>query len=160
MRDDQAYSRASQRWADLRLVDLRRSTNDRKIMGVCGGIAEWLGVAPLAVRLVTFGSFFVVGPITIAAYVLLAILVDKDGAEKRVSPKASGAWGDGRAYASTGKFSREDNVDPMGGPGAPRVAESMPRLLRRFNMIEERLRKAEAEVTSTGFRINSELKRS
>ena len=38
---------------------IHRSTKDRKLAGVCGGIAEWLGIDPTVVRLVwllmTFG---------------------------------------------------------------------------------------------------------
>ena len=38
---------------------IHRSTRDRKLAGVCGGIAEWLGIDPTVVRLVwllmTFG---------------------------------------------------------------------------------------------------------
>ena len=30
---------------------IHKSTKDRKIAGVCGGIAEWLGVDPVIVRL-------------------------------------------------------------------------------------------------------------
>ena len=30
---------------------IHRSTRDRKLAGVCGGIAEWLGVDPTIVRL-------------------------------------------------------------------------------------------------------------
>ena len=38
---------------------LHRSAKDRKLAGVCGGIAEWLGIDPTVVRLIwllmTFG---------------------------------------------------------------------------------------------------------
>ncbi len=30
---------------------IHRSTRDRKLCGVCGGIAEWLGVDPVIIRL-------------------------------------------------------------------------------------------------------------
>ncbi|MBE5842156.1 phage shock protein C (PspC) family protein [Butyrivibrio sp. INlla18] len=50
-------------------------SNNRKICGVCGGIAEYFGIDPTVVRLVwaltTFG-----GGVGIGAYIIAAIVMD------------------------------------------------------------------------------------
>jgi phage shock protein PspC (stress-responsive transcriptional regulator) len=143
--------RTRNRFADLRLADLRRSTTDRKLFGVCGGIAEWLGVSSLAVRLATMASMFIVGPFTIGAYILLAVLVDNDA--KRPTGK--------EAYGGAETIDIRVNVGGRdSGPrdSGRRPGEMIGPLMRRFGLIEERMRKVEAEVTSTSFRINRELR--
>lgn len=54
---------------------LYRSTTDRKIAGVCGGLAEYLSVDPLVVRLVFVALLLLgVGPI-ILLYIIMWLIV-------------------------------------------------------------------------------------
>ncbi|TGB04881.1 PspC domain-containing protein [Halobacillus salinus] len=46
---------------------LRKSHHDRSIAGVCGGIAEYLGVSSFMVRLL-----FIFLPVSLLVYVILA----------------------------------------------------------------------------------------
>jgi phage shock protein C len=46
---------------------LRKSSTDRSITGVCGGIAEFFGISSLAVRLI-----FIFLPANIIIYLILA----------------------------------------------------------------------------------------
>ena len=57
--------------APLRLT---RSTNDRWLTGVCGGIAEYTGIDPTIVRL-AFGVLALCGGGGICAYVLAWLLI-------------------------------------------------------------------------------------
>jgi phage shock protein PspC (stress-responsive transcriptional regulator) len=58
---------------------LTRSKTDRKIGGVAGGLAEYLGADPLAVRLVfAVGSLFS-GVGLIAYLLMLAFVPEQDG---------------------------------------------------------------------------------
>lgn len=52
---------------------LRKSQNDRKICGVCGGVAEYFNVDPTLIRLawVIFGCFAA----GIVAYIIAAIVM-------------------------------------------------------------------------------------
>ena len=52
---------------------LYRSTN-KKIFGVCGGIAEYLDVDPTIVRLITVLAFFA-GGIGFFAYLIAALII-------------------------------------------------------------------------------------
>lgn len=49
---------------------LTRSVNDRIFFGVCGGIAEQLNMSSLLVRIL-----FIILPISIIAYLVMAIII-------------------------------------------------------------------------------------
>ncbi len=53
---------------------LYRTENDRKIAGVCGGIAEYFDLDPSLVR-VAFALFCLLGGFGILLYILLWIIV-------------------------------------------------------------------------------------
>ncbi len=58
---------------------LYRSRMDRKIAGVCGGLAEYFGIDPTLVRLLfVLGLIFVGG--TLLAYIILAIVIPEEPA--------------------------------------------------------------------------------
>lgn len=59
---------------------LVRSRDDRMIAGVCGGIAEYLGVDPTVVRLLAVASIFLPGPQFIAYLVAWLVIPDADRA--------------------------------------------------------------------------------
>lgn len=50
---------------------LMKAEQDRVISGVCGGIADHLGIPPLAVRLI-----FLVIPANVLIYVILALYLE------------------------------------------------------------------------------------
>ena len=54
-----------------------RSSNDRKLGGVCGGLAAYLQVDPLLVRVLWVVGTLVSMGIGILAYVLLWVLADE-----------------------------------------------------------------------------------
>ena len=59
---------------------LYRSSSNRIIAGVCGGIADWLGWSPTMVRLVyVVGSILSVAFPGILVYVILWIVMPKGG---------------------------------------------------------------------------------
>lgn len=53
---------------------LYRSTKDRKIAGVCGGLAEYLGIDPTLVRLL-WVLFCLVGGAGLVAYLIAWIVM-------------------------------------------------------------------------------------
>lgn len=52
---------------------LRKSSRDRVISGVCGGIAEFFGISSLAVRIV-----FILLPSTVFLYIVLALIMPEE----------------------------------------------------------------------------------
>lgn len=56
---------------------LFRSTTDSKLTGLCGGMAEWLGVNPTVIRLIfVFAALCSFGTVTLL-YFIGSILVPK-----------------------------------------------------------------------------------
>lgn len=55
-----------------------KNERDKKIAGVCAGIAEYLEVSTFSVRLVALLSLFVFGPFTFWAYIICWIVFDPD----------------------------------------------------------------------------------
>ncbi|MCC5889964.1 MAG: PspC domain-containing protein [Alkalibacterium sp.] len=53
---------------------LTRSSTDRVLAGVCGGIAEFFGISSLAVRVL----FVILGPVDFLLYIILAIIMPKE----------------------------------------------------------------------------------
>lgn len=52
---------------------LRKSSTDRMISGVCGGIAEFFGISSLAVRIA-----FIILPSNVLLYIILALIMPDD----------------------------------------------------------------------------------
>ncbi|MCC5894668.1 MAG: PspC domain-containing protein [Alkalibacterium sp.] len=52
---------------------LRKSSTDRMISGVCGGIAEFFGISSLAVRIA-----FILLPSNLLLYIILALIMPDD----------------------------------------------------------------------------------
>lgn len=55
---------------------LTRSTSDKWIAGVCGGLAEYFGISPTVVRLIFVASCLLPGP-QFLVYALLWVLIPR-----------------------------------------------------------------------------------
>lgn len=53
---------------------LKRSTADRALSGVCGGIANWFGIPSLTIRLI----FLITTPVSLWIYVILVWSLEDD----------------------------------------------------------------------------------
>ena len=49
-----------------------------KVMGVCGGLADWLGIDVLIVRLAMIVATLMTGPVAILLYILTGWLASDD----------------------------------------------------------------------------------
>ncbi len=56
---------------------LYRSRTDRKIWGICGGLAKYLDMDPTVVRIIAIVSIFISG-IGIIAYIVMRIMVPEE----------------------------------------------------------------------------------
>ena len=56
---------------------LRKSKTDRKICGVCGGIAEYFGIDPIWIRLLWASMVFVFGTGVVLYFVFALIMSDE-----------------------------------------------------------------------------------
>ncbi|MFF0829584.1 PspC domain-containing protein [Brevibacillus sp. NPDC003359] len=53
---------------------LKRSSTDKSILGVCGGIADFFGISSLIVRLI----FIVLIPVLNIVYIILGNILEED----------------------------------------------------------------------------------
>ncbi|OBZ11675.1 hypothetical protein A8L34_15115 [Bacillus sp. FJAT-27264] len=60
------------------MTKLYRSRNDKKLSGLCGGIAQWLGIDATILRVITVvAAFFSFGTVALL-YIILSILVPQE----------------------------------------------------------------------------------
>ncbi len=89
---------------------LYRSTTDRSISGVCGGVAAWLGLDPSLVRVGWVLLALVSGGIFLILYIVMAIVV----------PDAPPGWAPrGRMHPPGGQPGYGQAWDPRWSSGAP-----------------------------------------
>ena len=68
---------------------LYRSTNDRVLAGVCGGLGRYFGVDPIVVRIAAVAGLFL-GGVTLVAYIAALVLVPNEPAEGGPEPPSGG----------------------------------------------------------------------
>ncbi len=122
-------------WNDQR-TRLYRDPAHGIVAGVCAGIADYLGVERIAVRIAFVIALFLFFPPTVLAYVILAIALPK-------RPPT--------LYAS-----REDEAFWRGMAAAP--DDTLHALGRRFGDLETRLRAMERGVTSSEFELHRKFR--
>ncbi|GIF65875.1 hypothetical protein Ais01nite_39100 [Asanoa ishikariensis] len=67
---------------------LRRTTDDKIIAGVCGGLGRYFGVDPVLMRVIFAVTVVLTGGLALLAYPVLWFLMPEDR-------QAAGAWGPG-----------------------------------------------------------------
>ena len=67
---------------------LYRSTTDRKIAGVCGGLAEYFNIDPVIIRIIAVVLLLPGGLPGVVPYLILWIIVPEDTRSTAVRPKA------------------------------------------------------------------------
>jgi phage shock protein C len=69
--------------------ELRRSQTDRKIAGVCGGVAEYFKVDPTLIRVAFLVISVVTGGVFLLAYVLAMLVMPE---QMVAAPEQTPAW--------------------------------------------------------------------
>ena len=130
-----------------------RNTRDKRLAGVCAGIADYLEVSPFWIRLLTLASLFVFGPFTVVGYIACIFLLDPDPFledERRQRRQRR------RARSSHSK----PPPDPEDTRGKAEFGKKSPDYCAHtFCDLEKRLREIESYMTSKRFRLHCEIKR-
>lgn len=149
----------------FRNVDYRKriykDRRNKKISGVCGGIANYLEVSPFIVRIVALGSIFF-GPFGVIAYIVAAIIMDND-------PEDDAYFISRRERRRQRRYQRRHGYkeDEM-GDYEPRSQRETSRpfdkrdiedCTEKFGDLERKLERLEATITSKKFKLHSEFKR-
>jgi phage shock protein C len=126
---------------------LARSMRDRKICGVCGGIARYFGTEPWVVRLAAITGLIFIPSVVFPAYIIACFIMPKDSDLARREARASG---------SDESMAEEPSEK---GPGAASPRQRLRRARSILDRLETRLRNMETHVTSGRYDLQRELHR-
>jgi phage shock protein C len=148
--DGLANSRVCQHF---RNVDYRKrlykSRRNKKIAGVCGGLADYFEISSFWIRLAFILALFVfLGPFAVFAYIVAAIVMDKE------PESAARSYG---AYRSQGRAQEQYRNEQY--RDAPLDKRDIRDCSDKFANLEKKLRRLEATITSKKFKLHSELNR-
>jgi phage shock protein C len=125
--------------------NLYRSRENKRIAGVCGGIAEHLNVEPWIIRLLFVGSFFMLGGLSILLYIIAIFAIDKRPKESTISME----------YDEEQHQYRPRNAFKYGASTSTRLQKAK----QRIDAALERTKRMEAYVTSKQYELNKEFAR-
>jgi phage shock protein C len=106
------------------------------VAGVCAGIADYIGIEPIVVRIVTVLGLIFFFPPTVIGYLILALALP---------PKPPSLYG-----------SREEEVFWRSVNTAP--ADTFQSLKHKFRDLEDRLAHMEAQVASGDFELHRKFR--
>ena len=115
---------------------LWRDTERGILAGVCAGIADYLGVEPIVVRVIAVLGLFFFFPPTVIAYIVLALAL-------KPKPRA--------LYAN-----REEEAFWRGVSTAP--TDTVQGLKSKFRDLENRLAQMEGQVASGDFELHRKFR--
>ncbi len=115
---------------------LYRDRENGLILGVCAGIADYLGVSPLLVRFAALIGLFMFSVPTFLAYFVAAALIERKPENLYLSGPEEEFW-------------RSVRTEPR---------QTVGELRHKFREIERRLRAMEGWITSREFKLNREFR--
>lgn len=118
---------------------LYRSTSQRWLFGVCGGVAEYYGIEVLIVRLIAVGGLLFLTTPTLITYIVAAFIMKKEPSPELPSERPKRVEARAPQEGSAGRELRE-------------VRSS-------FERVERRLRRIEGHVTSDSYELHRELEK-
>ncbi len=171
----------------FRQLDYRKpiykNSRNKRIAGVCAGIADYLEVNVFAVRMVALLCLFMFGPFTFWAYIICAFVFESDPFAEPSSKSARRAakrearrrhkeerrarrHGTPKSYVNEG-YAAANEAPRSARPEAASFEQPQPasagysraRCTEIFSELELRLREIEAYMTSKRFRLHCEIKR-
>jgi phage shock protein C len=120
---------------------LYKNTRNKKFLGVCAGVADYLEIDVTIVRIITVLSMLIPGSVVVIAYFIAYFILDD-------KPKSS--------YASkTPEYSKVKETLDEASNSSRNTFKSCS---RKFSAIHERLTRIEAYVTSSKFKLDKEFK--
>lgn len=129
----------------FRNVDYRKklykNTRERKFLGVCAGVADYLEVDVTIVRIITVLSMLIPGSVVVIGYFIAYFILDE-------KPKSS--------YLP--KNSEYSKVKETLDETRHSSRATFKTCSRKFSAIHERLTRLEAYVTSSKFKLDREFK--
>ena len=139
-------------------------SRDKKVAGVCAGIADSLELRTRTVRILAIFSFFVLGPFTFFVYGVLWIALEKqpEGHIGFNGLRKESRIGGSKArppQTTLNPDAAENSASAQERADDEHIAMSLKECGAAFRSIEARLRHVEAFITSKKFRLHCEINR-
>jgi len=135
---------------------LYRNPKNKRIAGVCSGIADYFGLETWLVRILTVTAFFLMaGPFMFVAYVVAWFIMDERPDHIKVDSENVVDMGGKPTWTNTtcSRVEIKQKVWQAGQPPQKALAE----VQGIFADTERRLRDIETYVTSSTFKLDREL---
>ncbi len=151
---------------------LYKSRSDRRISGVCGGIAAYIETSSFLVRMVFVLALLSGGPFIVLVYFALAIILNRNPNEEdsQRSRRYRRYRGCGQRYNSAADTARDYKESSYGKNSYSRRRRyqqeteqtfdkrDLKETTGKFYELEEKLRRLEASITSKKFKLHTEFK--
>lgn len=150
---------------------LYKSRSDRRIAGVCGGIAAYIETSAFLVRMAFVLALFFGGPFIVLVYFALAIILSKDPNSKAYSKRHRSRYHRRNRKGTSEGSSADDYQEPAYSRKSytrkNRQQEETEQAFdkrdlnetsSKFDDLEEKLRRLEASITSKKFKLHTEFK--
>lgn len=142
---------------------LYRNTSNKRIAGVCSGLADYFGIEVWLVRILTVTGFFLLAPpFIVVSYVAGWFILDAKPATERTDYSSTvplhgrkGWTNNSSAGATSAPVELKTKVWQAGEPPKQAFAD----IQDRFMEAEQRLRSMETFVTSKEFQLKREIGR-
>lgn len=153
------YSQPNQEEFEERPVRrLYRDPDRGPLYGVCTGIADYLGIEPWIIRLLTVISIFFVGWIVIPAYIIAIFVMDTKPYDEDEMPPVHGRYRRSRRRYSRTKEGYKRTVDEFSDSAAKSSMIFRMGLVKRdIAQMEKKLSRMEYYVTSGRYRLDQEF---
>lgn len=139
---------------------LYRNSDDKRIAGVCSGVADYFGIETWLVRILTITAFFLLaGPFALVVYIACWFILDvrPQGMQVDTSNVVGMESSTGKGWYPNAKSKIEIKQKVWQKGQAPEKAFHEVKAL--FDDSERRLRDVETYVTSKAFQLDRELSR-
>ena len=159
--------RHTRRWTRRnRNGNLYRNSQNKKICGVCSGIADYWGMETWQVRMMAVIALFIVPSVAVPGYFIAYFLMDEKPYYRRVTDRFheldEGMMEEEPMTKGAGqtrkKFSKKQAAKNAREPKVSNI-QALRSAKQKFSDIEDRLRVMETHVTSPKFELQRELRK-
>ncbi len=136
--------------------ELYRDPDNGKICGVCAGVANYFGFETWVVRVVAVSLLiFLNGGMILGYFIACWLLEVKPGSK---TTNRCGPFGQKRQHNQNSKYDTvyRPNVQDVWRKGTS-ATNTLERVNKKFNNLEQRLRSIESYVTSDKFKLDKEF---
>ncbi len=158
-KSDFRFDSLSRRWKRRnRNGNLYRDKQNKKVCGVCAGLADYWGMEVWKVRMLAVFGIFFVPSVTFPAYFIAYFLMDDKPYYRKVTDRFHELDDEEeRREAGMSRKARRSRSAVK----EPQIsnAQALAEAKQKFSNIEDRLRSMESHVTSPKFELQRELKK-